>query len=190
MTGPVLETERLVLAPPKPGDGAALLPIRNSSYVLERNAAPVISLEKLEQQLAQEAASQSAFLLWERDTSALMGGVWVVTDHLRYQVPSHELEYYLGEAFSGKGYMTEAVRAVAEYCFTALGDQVVCAQAFGENPGSSRVLEKAGFRFEGATRRAMRGFDGKVHDLGNWSLLREEWEERQERYYGGAKPHR
>ena len=68
-----IETERLVLASPKPGDGAALLPIRNSSYVLERNAAPALPLEKLEQQLAQEAASHSAFLLWERDTGALTG---------------------------------------------------------------------------------------------------------------------
>ena len=152
-----IETKRLVLASPKPGDGAALLPIRNSSYVLERNAAPALPLEKLEQQLAQEAASHSAFLLWERDTGALAGGIWLAPDRLRYQVPSHELEYYLGENFSGKGYMTEAVRAVVEYCFTALGDQVVSAQAFGENPGSSRVLEKAGFRFEGTTRRAMRG---------------------------------
>ena len=176
-----IETKRLVLASPKPGDGAALLPIRNSSYVLERNAAPALPLEKLEQQLAQEAASHSAFLLWERDAGALVGGIWLAPDRLRYQVPSHELEYYLGENFSGKGYMTEAVRAVVEYCFTALGDQVVSAQAFGENPGSSRVLEKAGFRFEGTTRRAMRGFDGKAHDLENWSLLREEWEERQER---------
>ena len=140
-----IETKRLVLASPKPGDGAALLPIRNSSYVLERNAAPALPLEKLEQQLAQEAASHSAFLLWERDTGALAGGIWLAPDRLRYQVPSHELEYYLGENFSGKGYMTEAVRAVVEYCFTALGDQVVSAQAFGENPGSSRVLEKAGF---------------------------------------------
>ena len=49
-----IETKRLVLASPKPGDGAALLPIRNSSYVLERNAAPALPLEKLEQQLAQE----------------------------------------------------------------------------------------------------------------------------------------
>ena len=47
-----IETERLTLAPPKPGDGTALLPIRNSSYVLERNAAPALPLEKLEQQLA------------------------------------------------------------------------------------------------------------------------------------------
>ena len=69
-----IETKRLTLAPPKPGDGAALLPIRNSSYVLERNAAPALPLEKLEQQLAQEAASHSAFLLWERDTGALAGG--------------------------------------------------------------------------------------------------------------------
>ena len=41
----------------------------------------------------------------------------------------------------------------------------------------TRLAQAAGF----PTRRAMRGFDGKVHDLGNWSLLREEWEERQER---------
>lgn len=45
----------------------------------------------------------------------------------------------------GKGYASEALRAVCEYGFTTLGVQAINAWVLGENRGSSRLLEKQGF---------------------------------------------
>lgn len=174
-----IETERLTLALPKPGDGAALLPIRNSSYVLDCNPMAPITPEQAERQLEKDQASGRAFYLEERATGLLAGVVWLSPDSLRYQVESLSLEYFVGEAFAGRGLMTEALGAVVPYAFQTLGAPVLSARVFRENKASQRVLEKLGFTREGLLRRAVRCPGGQVHDDVPFSLLRQEWEASQ-----------
>jgi RimJ/RimL family protein N-acetyltransferase len=57
--------------------------------------------------------------------------------------------YWLGEEFWGCGVMTEAVTAVTDFCFENFPLRRISAEAFANNPASARVLEKAGFTFEG-----------------------------------------
>ncbi|EOV5313519.1 GNAT family N-acetyltransferase [Klebsiella pneumoniae] len=59
----------------------------------------------------------------------------------------HEADvgYALLPQAQGKGYASEALRAVCEYGFTTLGVQAINAWVLGENRGSSRLLEKQGF---------------------------------------------
>ena len=45
-----------------------------------------------------------------------------------------------------------------------------------ENQRSRRVIEKAGFVYEGMERRSNRIYDGTIQDLFIYSLMREEWE--------------
>ncbi|MGH8881666.1 MAG: GNAT family N-acetyltransferase, partial [Stackebrandtia sp.] len=45
----------------------------------------------------------------------------------------------------GRGYATEAVRALTEFAFTATEVHVVTAEVEPSNPASVRVLEKCGF---------------------------------------------
>ncbi|MGH3487612.1 MAG: GNAT family N-acetyltransferase [Actinopolymorphaceae bacterium] len=52
--------------------------------------------------------------------------------------------YALGQAWWGKGYMTEALLAVLAYGFTTLGARTISAQYYVANPRSARVMEKAG----------------------------------------------
>jgi aminoglycoside 6'-N-acetyltransferase len=54
--------------------------------------------------------------------------------------------YTIAPAFQGRGYATEAVRALVAYAFDALGAEVVRAHADAENAPSIRVMEKAGMR--------------------------------------------
>ena len=61
-----------------------------------------------------------------------------------------ELGYALRSAFWGKGYMTEALRAVIPVLF-AMGYETVKAAAFCENAASLRVMEKCGMRRTGET---------------------------------------
>ena len=57
--------------------------------------------------------------------------------------------YWLGEQFWGRGIMTEAVTAVTYFCFDNFPLCRISAEVFANNPASARVLEKAGFIFEG-----------------------------------------
>lgn len=63
-----------------------------------------------------------------------------------------ELGYWLGERFWGRGVMTEAVSAFISHCFTQFSLRRTYAEPFANNPASARVLEKAGFIFEGRLR--------------------------------------
>lgn len=74
-----------------------------------------------------------------------------------------ELGYWLGEAHWGRGIVSAAVRALLPAVVPAFGLQRIQAYAATINPGSIRVLEKAGFEREGLMRRrAIR--DGVAQD--------------------------
>lgn len=84
-----------------------------------------------------------------------------------------EIGYWLGELHWGRGYMTEALRAVVSYTFRTLAYHRLEAGHFGWNMASGRVLEKAGFRLEGCQRE--RFFkNGEFTDNLVYGLLREE----------------
>jgi RimJ/RimL family protein N-acetyltransferase len=64
-----------------------------------------------------------------------------------------EIGYWIGEEFWGRGIMTDVVSAVVDYCFEEFSSQRIFAKTFSNNPASARVLEKAGFVFEGRLRK-------------------------------------
>ena len=57
---------------------------------------------------------------------------------------SCEIGYVLGKDYWGRGMMTEALKAVLDFCFTQAGFQKVRARYASLNPASGRVMEKAG----------------------------------------------
>ena len=71
--------------------------------------------------------------------------------------------YWLGEQFWGRGIMTEAVTAVTDFCFANFPLRRISAEVFSSNPASARVLEKAGFSFEGRLKNHVLK-DGKLLD--------------------------
>ncbi len=83
-----------------------------------------------------------------------------------------ELGYYIAEEYWGKGIMTEAVKQICEYVFKHSDILRIYAEPFAYNIGSCRVLEKAGFQYEG-TLRSNAVKNGKVIDMKMYSLLRE-----------------
>ena len=87
-----------------------------------------------------------------------------------------ELGYYVAEEYWGKGIMTEAVRKICEYVFSRSDIIRIYAEPFANNKASCRVLEKAGFQYEG-TLRSNAVKNGKVIDMKMYSLLKEEIKE-------------
>mgnify|MGYP001046012736 CR=1 FL=1 len=166
-----IETERLILRTPEMGDAPSILEIRNSPYVLRYNPMTEWDLPRMEKQVEEEMQSGRAVYIVGKATGALLGGVWLEDDELRYGVKAFTLSYYLGESCAGKGYMTEALAAIVGYAFRELGAQVLSARVFTPNQGSVRVLQKLGFTHEGTLRRAVAAPDGTVYDDMLFSLL-------------------
>lgn len=84
-----------------------------------------------------------------------------------------ELGYYIAEEYWGKNITTEAVKQICEYVFNKSDIIRIYAEPFAYNTASCRVLEKAGFHYEG-TLRSNAIKDGKVIDMKMYSLLKKE----------------
>lgn len=83
-----------------------------------------------------------------------------------------ELGYYIGEPYWGKGYAASAVRQICEYVFGNTDILRIFAEPFAYNTASCRVLEKAGFQYEG-TLRSNAVKNGKVLDMRMYARIRE-----------------
>lgn len=84
-----------------------------------------------------------------------------------------ELGYYLAEEYWGKGIMTEAVRSLCTCIFAETDILRIYAEPFSYNAGSRRVLEKAGFCYEGLLRcNAVK--HGRVEDMALYALTKVE----------------
>ena len=76
---------------------------------------------------------------------------------------SAEIGYWLGEAYWGRGIMSEALQAVTRYAVQTHDLMRVFAVPFEWNTASFRVLEKAGYTREARLRRSAIK-DGQVID--------------------------
>jgi len=76
---------------------------------------------------------------------------------------SAELGYWLGEPFWGRGIMTEVVRAFTAQAFVDFDLVRIYAESFASNGASVRVLQKAGFAYEGRLRAHVFK-DGQLQD--------------------------
>jgi [ribosomal protein S5]-alanine N-acetyltransferase len=114
--------------------------------------------EFLQRTISEEPAMQFCVEI----EGAAVGGIGV---HPGQDVYRHTatVGYWLGEEFWGRGIMTEAVTAVTDFCFANFPLRRISAEVFSNNPGSVRVLEKAGFIFEGRLKNNVVK-DGQVLD--------------------------
>ena len=83
-----------------------------------------------------------------------------------------ELGYYIAEKYWGKGIMTEAVKQICAYVFEYSDIIRIFADPFAYNTASCRVLEKAGFQFEG-TLKSNAVKNGKIIDMKMYALIKE-----------------
>ncbi|SET21617.1 GNAT family N-acetyltransferase [Paenibacillus sp. NFR01] len=72
---------------------------------------------------------------------------------VRSSLQSCMVGYSLDRDYNGKGYMTEALKQVVQYAFEVLKFHRITGEASPRNPGSIRVLERAGFHKEGIARK-------------------------------------
>lgn len=100
----------------------------------------------------------------------LVGAVGLILDAEHRRA---ELGYWIGKPFWGRGYATEAARAVVRWGFRSLDLHRIHASHFQRNPASARVLQKIGMQHEGVSRQHVRKWD-EFLDLVQYGVLRHE----------------
>lgn len=85
---------------------------------------------------------------------------------------SAEVGYWLGEPFWNRGIATGALQALTEYAFSELGLIRLFATVMKWNPASARVLEKAGYQYEGLLRKSVIK-DGEILDQWMYAIVRD-----------------
>ena len=85
---------------------------------------------------------------------------------------SAEVGYWLGEPFWNLGITTGALKTLTEYAFSELGLVRLYATVMEWNPASARVLEKAGYQYEGLLRKSAFK-DGQIIDQWLYAIVRE-----------------
>lgn len=93
---------------------------------------------------------------------AAVGGIGFVLQKDVERV-SAEVGYWLGEAFWGRGIMSEALPAITRLAIEHHGLTRVFALPFAHNTASCRVLEKSGYVLEARLRRSAIK-DGEIVD--------------------------
>jgi len=92
-----------------------------------------------------------------------------------HEARSAEIGYRIGKAWWGKGYITEALKAVISYCFGVVGLNRLWANYDPRNPASGKVMLKAGMLYEGTARQCkIRG--GELVDRIYYAILKEDWD--------------
>jgi RimJ/RimL family protein N-acetyltransferase len=116
--------------------------------------------------------SELRFALERLDTGEMIGNC--ALHHFVEASRRCELGYAVGSAHWGKGYVSEALRALLAYGFVTLDLNRVEADIDPRNDASARVLEKLGFRREGFMPERWI-VHGEAADTVNYGLLRRYW---------------
>ncbi len=172
---PILHTARLTLGPLESRDAPALMALAGAFQIADTTATiphPYTSDDArifLALDAAERVSGGAVRFAVRPDGETLVGIVslhQIDRDRLKA-----ELGYWIGVPWWGKGYATEAARAVVRYGFDELGLHKIHAHYLTRNPASGRVLERIGMRREGLLRDEVCKW-GRFEDVVVCALLR------------------
>jgi [ribosomal protein S5]-alanine N-acetyltransferase len=160
-SGPTLQSEGVLLRPPRPVDYEAWAALRSASQEYLTPFEPAwpeddLTRAAFRRRLAlygreMDLGTAWPFFVFEASSGQLAGAVTL--SHIRRGVSeAGTLGYWTGQPFAGKGYCTAAVRGMVAFAFDTLKLHRVEAACVPWNVASRRVLEKAGFESEGMAR--------------------------------------
>ena len=148
----MLESERLLLRPPRADDlGAMVALIGDWDVVKNLSTPPHPYLEShgrdflARQEEGRAKGEKFVFAVTRKSDGAYIGSAG-----LDLRETGFELGYWLGKPFWGTGLVTEAGREVLCFGFRNLRAEQIEAGWFHDNPASGRVLEKLGFHATGS----------------------------------------
>ncbi|MEV4342849.1 GNAT family N-acetyltransferase [Actinoplanes sp. NPDC049596] len=173
-----LTTERLLLRPLRPGDEADVFAYRGRADVSRYLESEPMAADQVEAFIAERTTATRI----EKEGDRILLGAeldgHVIGDvRLRGGSPENaqgELGWVFNPAFGGRGYATEAARALLRLGFEDLHLHRIWAQLDPRNKPSSRVCERLGMRLEAHLVEESL-FKGEWGDLAIYAILDCEW---------------
>jgi ribosomal-protein-alanine N-acetyltransferase len=114
-----------------------------------------------------------SFFIFRNSDDALIGGI-SLSNVRRGVAQCGTLGYWIGEPHTRKGYMSEALRLINEFCFGHLALHRIDAACLPHNEASEQLLLRAGFTKDGYARKYLK-IRGEWHDHLLFSLLAEDF---------------
>lgn len=108
------------------------------------------------------------------DNGSGIVGVSIISS-IDYKNRTANLNLKLPKSSRGKGYASQAVKLMIDYCFLELNINCLTANVIADNDASIKLWEKNGFKRDGLLRSRVYK-NGIYKDLIAYSLLRNEYE--------------
>lgn len=159
--GTFLTTSRLILRRPETADATAIAHIANNPRIAEqtrRMPHPYSERDAIEWIEKAAEAGDCAFLATLKKDGMIVGAAGSAP----MEEDDTEVGYWIGEAWWGNGYATEAVQAVVDHTFTAKPLERLYGRCRVANGASRRVLVKCGFQLIGSGMCDSRVLNGLV----------------------------
>lgn len=183
-----LETERLILKPYKRGDGQWLHAIFKDNICHLRAAIEGVKsglgldltdpteAEIFVRQLGADWAARKRFIfgIWEKATDRYVGDVWIESQN--WDVPLHEIGYFVVKEHLRKGVATEATKAALRFVFQHLKSNKASLTCDDDNEPAYRVADRCGFIREGCLRGEVKRANGILVGKLCYGMLRGEFE--------------
>ncbi|HEY9024241.1 MAG TPA: GNAT family protein [Burkholderiaceae bacterium] len=178
-----LETERLILRCPQPGDGAMVNEAVRESlaelgpYMPWAQAAP--GLDESEALCRRNQArfrlrEDLPYWIFERDAAGgegrYIGGTGL--HRIAWDVRRFEIGYWCRTSCQRQGYITEAARSLLRMAFDRLAARRVEVRMDDHNAASWRVAERLGFTLEGILRQDSLTPQGEPRDTRVYARVR------------------
>ena len=176
-----LEGERIVVRPVGLDDAELLARVFgvNEAHVAPWHSGPLDSMrdaawwrERLPKMLEDPRHLRMCFFV--RADDAEVGGLVNLHEIVRHPVHAAMFGYSIAKRWEGQGLMSEALALVIQHAFSKLNLHKLHASFDVVNVRSKRLLERAGFVYEGRLRSHLL-VGGSWRDLDQMSLINSEW---------------
>jgi RimJ/RimL family protein N-acetyltransferase len=176
---PLARTERLVVRRFRPTDGPGLHAILSRPEAVRFEPYGVQDAAACER-IARDRAADPRFWAVERAADGVLLGTLYLAPAEDPAWATYEVGFVFHPDHWGRGYATEAARALLDHVFGDLGAHRVLAHCDPRNAASWRLLERLGMRREGLHRRAASFAADDAgrpvwHDVAVYAVLAEEW---------------
>lgn len=173
-----IQTERLFLRKMTGSDAAPYFERLASSEAVTRYMlfSPQQEFAEAEESVEKALARYESKLSYRWVLDLPGEGLIGVIDLLRFdpENSSCSFAYMIGQNWWGKGYGTEAVKAVLGFAFEKMELSFVEVDHMAENPASGAVMRKCGMTYQ-RTEQNRYQKNGIYHDACVYRITREEW---------------
>lgn len=171
-------TDRLIIREPRFGDGKVINEAKIETYDMLHQWMPwaknpttaeddELTAREMHVKFLQRV--DLAMFVFDKNNGEFLGGTGL--HGFDWDSRIIEIGYWYRKSAQGKGYATEATKALIRYAFDVLqASKVIIAHAQG-NEASKRVIEKAGFEFEYNAKKDTLLPNGEFTDHPHYSLF-------------------